>query len=162
MLVLLRRRPPKGHKLLVLATCSDEPVVEDLGLGRACSTVQRLPVLREAEELRAVMKEAVRQWAAEGEAGSDTAKEDTAGGAPAVSGAGGAEAEGGAVPAARGAVMAEGEIEAAATELGLADITADAADTAGGQMPSCYMKLGALWYNEASIDMEASEGRRIL
>ena len=122
LLVLLRRRPPQGHKLLVLATCSDEPVVEDLGLGKACSTVQRLPVLRDADELKAVIEEAVRQWAAEaGEGDAGGIKEEGV----AASGAGGKDgarsgSEGGddGEVAGRGAVMEAGEIDTAASELG--------------------------------------------
>jgi vesicle-fusing ATPase len=49
LLVLLKKQPPEGRKLLVVGTTSVGPVMEDMGVSTAFNVTLHVPVLREAE-----------------------------------------------------------------------------------------------------------------
>lgn len=54
LLVLLKRVPPEGRKLLILGTSSSPGVMDDMGIAAAFNVVLHVPKLHEAE-IRAVL-----------------------------------------------------------------------------------------------------------
>ncbi|KAG8197118.1 hypothetical protein JTE90_004376 [Oedothorax gibbosus] len=57
LLVLLKKEPPKGRKLLVLCTSSRKQVLEEMEMLTAFTSVLRVPNLSEPEHLIAVLEE---------------------------------------------------------------------------------------------------------
>ena len=56
VLELLKKQPPKGHKLMVIGTTSSASVMEDLGVIKAFKQVFHVPLLKE-QEIRQVLAE---------------------------------------------------------------------------------------------------------
>jgi vesicle-fusing ATPase len=56
LLVLLKKQPPKGRRLLVVGTTSAPAVMEDMGIAATCNVCLNVPALREAD-VRAVLAE---------------------------------------------------------------------------------------------------------
>ncbi|CAL8461921.1 g1452 [Coccomyxa elongata] len=54
LLVLLKKQPPKGRRLLVVGTTSAPAVMEDMGIAATCNVCLHVPALREAD-VRAVL-----------------------------------------------------------------------------------------------------------
>ncbi|KAI0371595.1 AAA-domain-containing protein [Pilatotrama ljubarskyi] len=57
LMVLLARRPPKGRRLLILATTSQRPVLTDLGLNEVFDAELRVPPISTLRALDKVLKE---------------------------------------------------------------------------------------------------------
>ncbi|XP_043266425.1 vesicle-fusing ATPase 1-like [Venturia canescens] len=57
LLVLLKKQPPRGRKLLILCTTSRRQVLEDMELLSAFSTILHVPNLSTADNLLAVLEE---------------------------------------------------------------------------------------------------------
>ncbi|UYV72768.1 NSF [Cordylochernes scorpioides] len=57
LLVLLRKQPPKGRKLLVLCTTSCRQVLEDMGLVSAFTSILHVPNLSQPEHVMAVIED---------------------------------------------------------------------------------------------------------
>ncbi|KAI0775896.1 AAA-domain-containing protein [Trametes elegans] len=57
LMVLLARRPPKGRRLLILATTSQRPVLTDLGLGEVFDAELRVPPIASLRALDTVLRE---------------------------------------------------------------------------------------------------------
>ncbi|SJL02451.1 related to Vesicular-fusion protein sec18 [Armillaria ostoyae] len=57
LLVLLARRPPKGRRLLVIATTSLRPVLTELGLSDTFDSELRVPPISNLESLECVLRE---------------------------------------------------------------------------------------------------------
>ncbi|KAI0355356.1 vesicular-fusion protein SEC18 [Trametes cingulata] len=57
LMVLLARRPPKGRRLLILATSSQRPVLTDLGLNEVFDAELRVPPISTLRALDKVLKE---------------------------------------------------------------------------------------------------------
>ena len=56
-MVLLARRPPKGRRLLILATSSNRPVLTDLGLSEIFDAELRVPPIATLRALDIVLRE---------------------------------------------------------------------------------------------------------
>src|SRR5690606_8393397 len=54
LIVLMRKTPPKGHKLLVIATTSCEYVMRELGFMDAVNSILRIPSLASGTHVRRV------------------------------------------------------------------------------------------------------------
>jgi vesicle-fusing ATPase len=57
LLVLIARRPPKGRRLLVLATTSLRPVLTELGLSEVFDSELRVPPVSSLRSLEIILKE---------------------------------------------------------------------------------------------------------
>ena len=57
LLVLLGRRPPKGRRLLVIATTSVRPILTDLGLSEVFDSELRIAPISTLSALERVLKE---------------------------------------------------------------------------------------------------------
>lgn len=57
LLVLLARRPPKGRRLLIIATTSQRPVLTDLGLSEVFDSELRVPPIATLRALDTVLRE---------------------------------------------------------------------------------------------------------
>lgn len=57
LLVLLARRPPKGRRLLVIATTSLRPVLSEVGLSEAFDSELRVPPISSLDSLEYVLRE---------------------------------------------------------------------------------------------------------
>ena len=52
LLVLLRKKPPKGHKLLVIGTSSNQSVLDQMGLVDCFSKVMHVDTLTDGKHVR--------------------------------------------------------------------------------------------------------------
>ncbi|KAH8830308.1 vesicular-fusion protein SEC18 [Flagelloscypha sp. PMI_526] len=57
LLVLFTRKPPKGRRLLILATTSIAPILKDLGFGQQFDTNLRVPPISDVASINEVLKE---------------------------------------------------------------------------------------------------------
>ncbi|KAJ3572263.1 hypothetical protein NP233_g3205 [Leucocoprinus birnbaumii] len=57
LLVLIARRPPKGRRLLIIATSSLRPILTDLGLSETFDSEQRVPPITTIQSLDRVLRE---------------------------------------------------------------------------------------------------------
>jgi len=57
LLVLLRKKPPKGHKLLVIGTTSNQSVLDQMGLVDCFSKVMHVDTLTDGKQIMEVIRE---------------------------------------------------------------------------------------------------------